>query len=90
MTPAALEAYNPNRIGGDINGGSNELAQFLMRPMIRWNAYTTPNPRLFLCSSSSPRGGGVHGMCGFWAAHTVLRRKFGRHVRRRAREHGDR
>jgi phytoene dehydrogenase-like protein len=75
-TPQMLEAHNPNMIGGDIGGGANTLRQFLLRPAPRWNPYTTPNPRIFLCSSSTPPGGGVHGMCGYWAARTVLRRVF--------------
>ena len=74
--PAALEAHNPNLVGGDIGGGANTLSQVLLRPVPRWNPYTTSNPRLFLCSSSTPPGGGVHGMCGYWAARTVLRRVF--------------
>jgi phytoene dehydrogenase-like protein len=80
MPPAALEAHNPNLVGGDIGGGSNVLDQFLMRPFPQWNPYTTPDPRLFICSSSTPPGGGVHGMCGYWAARAVLRRVFGRKV----------
>jgi phytoene dehydrogenase-like protein len=78
MPPAAIEAHNANMIGGDIGGGSNALDQFLMRPFLRWNPYTTSDPRLFLCSSSTPPGGGVHGMCGYWAARTVLTRVFQR------------
>jgi phytoene dehydrogenase-like protein len=76
ITPTMLQAHNANMIGGDIGGGANTLRQFLMRPAPRWNSYTTSNPRLFLCSSSTPPGGGVHGMCGYWAARTVLRRVF--------------
>jgi phytoene dehydrogenase-like protein len=72
-SPADLEAYNANMIGGDIGGGANDLRQILFRPVPRWNPYTTPNARLFLCSSSTPPGGGVHGMCGYWAAQRVLR-----------------
>jgi phytoene dehydrogenase-like protein len=72
-SPAQYEAYNPNFIGGDIGGGANTLMQFLFRPIPRWNPYTTPNPRLFLCSSSTPPGGGVHGMCGYWAAQAALK-----------------
>jgi phytoene dehydrogenase-like protein len=68
-----VEAHNANMIGGDIGGGANDLAQVLFRPMPRWNPYTTPNARLFLCSSSTPPGGGVHGMCGYWAAQQALR-----------------
>jgi phytoene dehydrogenase-like protein len=72
-SPAQYEAYNANFIGGDIGGGANTLMQFLFRPIPRWNPYTTPNPRLFLCSSSTPPGGGVHGMCGYWAAQAALK-----------------
>jgi phytoene dehydrogenase-like protein len=77
-TPQTLEAHNANMIGGDIGGGANTLRQFLLRPTARWNPYATSHPRLFLCSSSTPPGGGVHGMCGYWAADTVLRRVFQR------------
>lgn len=76
-TPRALEDRNPNLVGGDIAGGANSLRQIVWRPAFRWNPYATPDPRLFLCSSSTPPGAGVHGMCGYWAAHTVLRRVFG-------------
>ena len=76
LPPAALEAHNPNLIGGDIGGGSNMLSQFLFRPVARWNPYTTSDPRYYLCSSSTPPGGGVHGMCGYWAARTALSRVF--------------
>jgi phytoene dehydrogenase-like protein len=78
ISPAQLEAHNPTMIGGDMAGGQNDLGQFLFRPFPRWNPYTTPNPRLFLCSSSTPPGGGVHGMCGYHAARTVLKNVFGR------------
>jgi phytoene dehydrogenase-like protein len=71
--PAALEADNPNYVGGDINGGLANVRQLLARPVARINPYATPNPRVFLCSSSTPPGGGVHGMCGFHAAHAALR-----------------
>jgi phytoene dehydrogenase-like protein len=71
--PAQAEAENPNYVGGDINGGAADLRQVLARPVIRPTPYTTPNPRLFLCSSSTPPGGGVHGMCGFHAARAALR-----------------
>lgn len=74
MTAPALEAHNPAMIGGDIGGGANDLLNFLFRPIARWNPYATPNPRLFVCSSSTPPGGGVHGMCGYHAAQAVLRR----------------
>jgi phytoene dehydrogenase-like protein len=74
VTCADLEAYNPALVGGAITGGVADLAQLFTRPVARVNPYTTPNPRLFLCSSSTPPGGGVHGMCGFYAARAVLRR----------------
>ena len=75
--PAELEADNPNYIGGDINGGLANLRQMLARPVLRACPYATPNPRLYLCSSSTPPGGGVHGMCGYHAARAVLRRTAG-------------
>lgn len=77
ISPAQLEEHNATMAGGDIGGGRNDLRQFLLRPVARWNPYATPNPRIFLCSSSTPPGGGVHGMCGYHAARTVLKRVFG-------------
>lgn len=74
ISPAQLESRNPAMIGGDMAGGANDLGNFLFRPTPRWNPYTTPNPRLFICSSSTPPGGGVHGMCGYHAARAVLKR----------------
>lgn len=68
------EAHNPNFVGGDIAGGANLMMQFLTRPFPKLDPYATPNERLFLCSSSTPPGGGVHGMCGYWAAQSALRR----------------
>ncbi len=79
-SPAELEAYNPNCVGGDIGGGSNEAAQLFARPLARLTPYATPNPAIYLCSSSTPPGGGVHGMCGYHAARAALRRVFGRKV----------
>ena len=72
MTTADLEVHNANLIGGDINGGSAELSQLLMRPTSMW--YSTPRKDLFLCSSSTPPGGGVHGLCGYYSAQTALRK----------------
>jgi phytoene dehydrogenase-like protein len=72
MGPAEVQAHNANYIGGDINGGLADLRQIVARPSLRWNPYTTPNPRLFICSSSTPPGGGVHGMCGWHAARAAL------------------
>jgi phytoene dehydrogenase-like protein len=75
MGPGALQAYNPNYIGGDINGGVQDIRQLFTRPAVRLDPYSTPNPRLFLCSSSTPPGGGVHGMAGYHAAKSVVRRE---------------
>jgi phytoene dehydrogenase-like protein len=74
MGPAQLEAYNANYVGGDINGGRQDLGQLFTRPAIRVDPYSTPDPAIFLCSSSTPPGGGVHGMCGHLAARSALRR----------------
>jgi phytoene dehydrogenase-like protein len=74
FTPAKFEAYNGNYIGGDIAGGAMDLSQAIARPVYHWDPYSTPNPRLFLCSASTPPGPGVHGMCGLHAARSVLRR----------------
>ncbi|HEX2061270.1 MAG TPA: NAD(P)/FAD-dependent oxidoreductase [Thermoanaerobaculia bacterium] len=73
---AQYEEYNANNVGGDIAGGANTMSQFLVRPFAKLDPYATPNERIFLCSSSTPPGGGVHGMCGYWAAQSVLRRVF--------------
>ena len=73
MSPADLERHNPNLIGGDIGGGSQQLSQLFARPVLRLDPYSTPVPGLYLCSSSTPPGGGVHGMCGYFAAQSVLR-----------------
>jgi phytoene dehydrogenase-like protein len=73
MGPAEVEAKNPNYIGGDINGGLADLRQLLARPALRPAPHATPDPRIFLCSSSTPPGGGVHGMCGWHAAQAALR-----------------
>ena len=74
MGPADVERHNPNYVGGDINGGMQDLRQLFTRPAVRPVPYATPDPRIFICSSSTPPGGGVHGMCGHWAARTALRR----------------
>jgi phytoene dehydrogenase-like protein len=67
------ETYNPNFVGGDINGGLQSLFQVFARPTLRWNPYATPVKGLFLCSASTPPGAGVHGMCGYWAATSALK-----------------
>jgi phytoene dehydrogenase-like protein len=72
MTTADMERYDPNYIGGDINGGLANLRQTVLRPTARWNPYRTALPGVYLCSASTPPGGGVHGMCGLGAAHTAL------------------
>jgi phytoene dehydrogenase-like protein len=72
MDSAEVERRNPNYVGGDINGGVQDLRQLFTRPVARLNPYTTPLPGVFLCSSSTPPGGGVHGMCGYWAARAAL------------------
>jgi phytoene dehydrogenase-like protein len=73
--PTQLEAYNANNIGGDIAGGRLDLGQLFTRPTRRFiDPYATPNRSIFIGSSSTPPGGGVHGMCGFHAAHSALRR----------------
>jgi phytoene dehydrogenase-like protein len=74
LDPAALEAQNPNYVGGDIAGGSADLRQLFARPVARPNPYRTPIDGVYLCSSSTPPGGGVHGMCGYHAARAALRR----------------
>jgi phytoene dehydrogenase-like protein len=74
MNCADVERYNPNYIGGDIIGGVTDLGQLFTRPVARWNPYTTPNPKIYICSASTPPGGGVHGMCGYWAAEAALKR----------------
>jgi phytoene dehydrogenase-like protein len=71
-TARDVERHNPNAVGGDIGGGAATLRQTLCRPTPAWNPYRVPLPGLYLCSSSTPPGGGVHGMCGVGAARTVL------------------
>jgi phytoene dehydrogenase-like protein len=71
--PAAIEADNANEVGGDINGGRADLRQLVARPRIGLHPWRTPAEGVFLCSSSTPPGPGVHGMCGWLAAREVLR-----------------
>jgi phytoene dehydrogenase-like protein len=73
LGPAALEERNPNYVGGDINGGSAELRQLFARPLVHPVPYRTPLEGVYLCSASTPPGGGVHGMCGYHAARAALR-----------------
>jgi len=70
-TPADLEQHNANLVGGDINGGAANLGQLILRPTM--SLYKTAAPGLYLCSASTPPGGGVHGMCGYFAARKALK-----------------
>ncbi|MFK5924400.1 MAG: NAD(P)/FAD-dependent oxidoreductase [Verrucomicrobiota bacterium] len=73
MSCADYESYNPNLVGGDVTGGVNDWPQLLARPALRLNPYSTPAKDVFICSASTPPGAGVHGMCGYRAAQTVLK-----------------
>jgi phytoene dehydrogenase-like protein len=75
-TAAEAESHNPNLLGGDVNGGAATLRQTVFRPVPRWNPYRTPLDGVYLCSASTPPGGGVHGMCGVSAAEVALRERF--------------
>lgn len=75
MPPSALEAHNPNLVGGDISAGAMTLRQVFFRPALRPNPYATPVRGLYICSASTPPGGAVHGMCGYYAARAALHRK---------------
>jgi phytoene dehydrogenase-like protein len=68
-----LEQYNPNYVGGDINGGAIDISQLFTRPVLRSSPYRTSSKGLYICSASTPPGGGVHGMCGYHAARRALR-----------------
>jgi phytoene dehydrogenase-like protein len=76
MNAAQYEAYDANVVGGDIGGGANTLLQFITRPFPSLDPYRTPNPRIYMGSSSTPPGGGVHGMCGYHAAQSALKHSF--------------
>jgi phytoene dehydrogenase-like protein len=71
MSAAAMEIYNPNYVGGDINGGVQDLGQLYTRPVMTLSPYRTSAKNIFICSSSTPPGGGVHGLCGYYAAQAV-------------------
>jgi phytoene dehydrogenase-like protein len=77
VTASDLAAYNPNYVGGDIGTGALTPKQALARPVARWNPFRTPLPGVYLCSAATPPGPGVHGMCGYFAAESALRREFG-------------
>ncbi len=73
ISPVELEEYNHNYIGGDINGGMQDWRQFFTRPVMKFNPYSIPFNGCYICSSSTPPGGGVHGMCGYNAAHKAIK-----------------
>jgi phytoene dehydrogenase-like protein len=72
LPPAELERRNRNLVGGDLNGGAATLWRLAARPVLKLNPYATPAPGVYLCSASTPPGGGVHGMCGYLAAQSAL------------------
>ncbi|RWY53670.1 phytoene desaturase family protein [Mucilaginibacter gilvus] len=76
MDTAQMEEYNPNYIGGDINGGVIDIRQLFTRPALRYSPYKTSADGIYLCSASTPPGGGVHGMCGYWSAKKALKDVF--------------
>jgi len=76
MDTTQMEAYNPNYIGGDINGGAMNIGQLFTRPALRLSPYKTSAKGIYICSSSTPPGGGVHGMCGYHAAKKALKDVF--------------
>jgi phytoene dehydrogenase-like protein len=76
MNTSQMEGYNPNYIGGDINGGMIDIKQLFTRPALRLSPYKTSAKGIYICSSSTPPGGGVHGMCGFHAAKKALQDVF--------------
>jgi phytoene dehydrogenase-like protein len=78
-TASEMETYNSNYVGGDINSGMQDLTQLFTRPVARWVPYSTPLQGVYLCSTSTPPGGGVHGMSGYQAAKAALWREF--HIR---------
>ena len=73
MSPVELEANDRNLVGGDLNGGAMDLGQLFFRPVRSAVPYRTPLKGVYLCSSSTPPGGGVHGMCGYSAARVALK-----------------
>jgi phytoene dehydrogenase-like protein len=81
MRPMDVAAHNPNLLGGDISGGANDLGQVIARPTFGFTPYRTPVRGVYLCSSSTPPGGGVHGMCGWHAARAALRQVFGKRLK---------
>lgn len=78
MNTKDFQAFNPNFYGGAITGGASDITQLFTRPVARLDPYSTPNPRIFIGSASTPPGGGVHGMCGYYAGRSVWGQVFGR------------
>lgn len=76
MNTVDLQHFDPNLVGGDINGGRQDITQLFTRPIAKLSPYATPDPRVYICSSSTPPGGGVHGMCGYHAAQKALKDHF--------------
>jgi phytoene dehydrogenase-like protein len=76
MNAAQMEQYNFNYVGGDINGGVLDITQLFTRPALRFSPYRTSDDKIYICSSSTPPGGGVHGMCGYNAAKRALKDVF--------------
>ena len=76
MDSLQMEDYNPNYVGGDINGGVLDIRQLFTRPALRYSPYKTSAEGLYICSASTPPGGGVHGMCGYWSAKKALKQVF--------------
>lgn len=77
MNALQFESYNANYVGGDINGGAQFFKQLVFRPTLKWDPYKLAGNRMYICSSATPPGGGVHGMCGYHAAKSALKREFG-------------
>ena len=73
MNSSDFQRYNPNYLGGAVTGGAADLSQLFTRPVARLDPYSTPNSKIFICSAATPPGGGVHGMCGYYAAQSVLK-----------------
>jgi phytoene dehydrogenase-like protein len=73
MNAVEMENYNPNYVGGDINGGISDLEQLYTRPTLSLTPYRTAAKGIYICSSATPPGGGVHGLCGYHAANVVLK-----------------
>ncbi len=74
MNTKAFHQYNLNYVGGAVTGGAADITQLFTRPVARFDPYSTPNPKIFMCSAATPPGGGVHGMNGYWAAKSVFKK----------------